>query len=229
MKNTTFFLSSLFLMLGLAFHSFGQQAEESEAYKTQLRVYQNALKYSDIAVAKNALYNMMAIAPSNVSLLDSLAYLYFDYQQYASSLLVSRDILARNPNNLPALEISAISYENLGVYQQALAAYESLYLKLDNPYTLYKIATLQFDLGRHTESKTSIDILLKNTDIDSLNVTLNEPNNQQKQIPMRAVLLAIQGLNNVELNDKEAAKLNFQEALKLAPDYTMAKENLEKL
>src|SRR5690606_32749674 len=218
MKKTTLFLSSLFLLFGLAFPTFAQQAEESEAYKTQLRVYQNALKYSDIAVAKNALYNMMAIAPSNVSLLDSLAYLYFDYQQYASSLLVSRDILARNPNNLPALEISAISYENLGVYQQALAAYESLYLKLDNPYTLYKIATLQFDLARHTESKTSIDILLKNTDIDSLNVTLNEPNNQQKQIPMRAVLLAIQGLNNVELNDKEAAKLNFQEALKLAPD-----------
>lgn len=229
MKNTTFFLSSLFLMLGLAFHSFGQQAEESEAYKTQLRVYQNALKYSDVAVAKNALYNMMALAPSNASLLDSLAYLYFDYQQYASSLLVSRDILARNPNNLPALEISAISYENLGVYQQALAAYESLYLKLDNPYTLYKIATLQFDLGRHTESKTSIDILLKNTDIDSLNVTINEQNNQQKQIPMRAVLLTIQGLNNVELNDKEAAKQNFQAALQLAPDYTLAKENLEKL
>lgn len=229
MKKTTFFLTSLFLLFGLGFQTFAQQAEESEAYKTQLRVYQNALKYSDVAVAKNALYNMMAIAPSNVSLLDSLAYLYFDYQQYASSLLVSRDILARNPNNLPALEISAISYENLGVYQQALAAYESLYLKLDNPYTLYKIATLQFDLDRHTESRTSIDILLKNTDIDSLNVTINEQNNQQKQIPMRAVLLAIQGLNNMELNDKEAAKLNFQEALKLAPDYTLAKENLEKL
>ena len=46
---------------------------------------------------------------------------------------------------------------------------------------------------------------------------------------MRAVLLTIQGLNNVELNDKEAAKQNFQAALQLAPDYTLAKENLEKL
>ncbi len=229
MKKSIFFLSSLFLIFGLVFHSVAQQAQESEAYKTQLAVYQNGLKYNDIAVAKNALYNMMALAPTNTSLLDSLAYLYFDYQQYASSLLVSRDILARNPNNLPALEISAISYESLGVYQQALSAYESLYLKLDNPYTLYKIATLQFDLGRHTESKTSIDILLKTTEIDSLNVTINEQNNQQKQIPMKAVLLAIQGLNNIELNNKETAKQNFQDALKLAPDYTMAKENLEKL
>lgn len=229
MKKTTLFLSCLFLIFGLASHSFAQQADESEAYKAQLKVYQSALKYSDMAVAKNALYNMMALAPSNASLLDSLAYLYFDYQQYASSLLVSRDILARNPNNLPALEISAISYESLGVYQQALSAYESLYLKIDNPYTLYKISTLQFDLGRHTESKTSIDILLKNTEVDSLNITLNEQNNQQQQIPMRAVLLTIQGLNNIELNDKEAARQNFRDALELAPDYAMAKESLEKL
>lgn len=229
MKKTTLFLSCLFLMFGFASHSFAQQADESEAYKAQLKVYQSALKYSDMAVAKNALYNMMALAPSNASLLDSLAYLYFDYQQYASSLLVSRDILARNPNNLPALEISAISYESLGVYQQALSAYESLYLKIDNPYTLYKISTLQFDLGRHTESKTSIDILLKNTEVDSLNITLNEQNNQQQQIPMRAVLLTIQGLNNIELNDKEAARQNFRDALELAPDYAMAKESLEKL
>lgn len=231
MKKTIFFSSLFLLISAINFQSHAQQAnaQESEAYKTQVAVYQNALKFNDVSVAKNALYNMMALAPSNASLLDSLAYLYFDYQQFASSLLVSREILAKNPNNLPALEISAVSYENLGIYQQALSAYESLYLKLESPYTLYKIAMLQFDLKRHNESKTSIDILLKNTEVDSLNVVINEQNNQQKQIPMKAALLAIQGLNNIELDNKEAAKQNFQEALKLAPDYTMAKENLEKL
>lgn len=231
MKKTIFFSSLFLLISAIVFQSQAQQAnaQESEAYKTQVAVYQNALKFNDVSVAKNALYNMMALAPSNASLLDSLAYLYFDYQQFASSLLVSREILAKNPNNLPALEISAVSYENLGIYQQALSAYESLYLKLESPYTLYKIAMLQFDLKRHNESKTSIDILLKNTEVDSLNVVINEQNNQQKQIPMKAALLAIQGLNNIELDNKEAAKQNFQEALKLAPDYTMAKENLEKL
>src|SRR5690606_35876219 len=174
------FFSSLFLLISaIIFQSHAQQAnaQESEAYKTQVAVYQNALKFNDVSVAKNALYNMMALAPSNASLLDSLAYLYFDYQQFASSLLVSREILAKNPNNLPALEISAVSYENLGIYQQALSAYESLYLKLESPYTLYKIAMLQFDLKRHNESKTSIDILLKNTEVDSLNVVINEQNN----------------------------------------------------
>lgn len=202
----------------------------SEAYKQQLAVYQNALKYNDVSVAKNALYNMMAIDPSNASILDSLAYFYYDYQQFASSLLVARDILTINPNHLPALEIQAVSYEKLGLYDQALAAYESLYLKRNNPFTLYKVGMLQFDLKRHNESKTSLDILLGDKEVDSLKVVLNEQGaNQQKEIPMKAALHNFQGLNHLELGNKEAAKQNFEAALKLAPDYKMAKDNLGKI
>lgn len=231
MKKVLIFIFGLFLIVGFQTTSALAQAasgKDSEAYKRQLSIYQNALKFNDMSVAKNALYNLRALDPADNSLLDSLAYLYYDYQQHASSLLVTREILARNPNNLAALEINAVSFENLGLYDQALTAYESLYLKHDSPYTLYKIGLLQLDLKRHTESKTSLDILLKKPDIDSLNVVVNE-NNQQKQIPMRAALLNFQGINNLELGEKEAAKQNFEEALKLVPDYVMAKENLEKL
>lgn len=232
MKKIWTFMAGLLLITGLQVTTvLGQTltGKDSEAYKRQLSVYQNALKFNDVSVAKNALYNLWALDPTDNSLLDSLAYLYYDYQQYASSLLVTRELLAKNPNNLPALEINAISFENLGLYDQALTAYESLYLKHQNPYTLYKIGLLQFDLKRHRESKTSLDILLKNTAVDSLNVVVAEKDNQQKQIPMRAALLNFQGLNNIELGNKEAAKEDFEKALELVPDYSMAKENLEKL
>lgn len=212
--------------------SMAQEAKgkTSEAYKQQLSVYQNALKYNDVSVAKNALYNMLALDPSNTSLLDSLAYFYYDYQQYASSLLVSRDILSINANHLPALEIQAVSFEKLGLYDKALNAYESLYLKRDNPYTLYKIGMLQYDLKRHNESKTSLDILLQSAEVDSLKVVYNEQGNQQqKEIPMKAALHNFQGMNHLELGNKEAAKQSFEAALKLAPDYKMAKDNLGKI
>jgi tetratricopeptide (TPR) repeat protein len=204
--------------------------KESEIYKRQIKVYQNALKFNDVSVAKNALYNMLAIDPSNSSILDSLAYLYYDYQQYASSLLVARDILAINSNHLPALEIQAVSFEKLGLYDKALSAYESLYLKRNNPYTLYKIGMLQYDLKRHNESKTSLEILLADKAVDELKVVLNEQGSQeQKEIPMKAALHNFQGLNHVELGNKEAAKQSFEAALKLAPDYKMAKDNLGKI
>src|SRR5690606_15305010 len=144
-------------------------------------------------------------------------------------LLVSRDILAQNSDHLPALEIQAISYENLGVYDKALSSYESLYLKRENPYTLYKIGMLQFDLKRHNESKTSLDILLKDKAIDEMNVVINEDGKQQKEIPMKAALLNYQGMNYVQLGNKEAAKENFEAALQLAPEYGLAKENLGKI
>lgn len=205
------------------------EVKDQEAYKRQLQVYQDAMKYNDVSVAKNALYNLRAIDPSNISLLDTLAYLYFEYQQYASSLLVSRDIVAKNPNHLSALQIQAVSYEKLGLRDQALSTYESLYLKKNSPYTLYKIGMLQFDLKRHTESKTSLDILLGDPAIDELNVVVTGEGNVQKEVPMRAALLNFQGLNQLELGDKAAAKENFEAALKLAPEYANAKENLAKI
>ena len=232
MKNT-FKIIGCFI-IAFAFFINTSTAQEaaggnSDVYKTQLNVYQNALKFNDVSVAKNALYNMIAIEPSNHSLLDSLAYLYFEYQQYASSLLVAREILAKNSNHLPALEIQAVSFENLGLKDQALSAYESLYLKRNNPLTLYKIGMLQFDLKRHNGSKTSLDILLADSTINELKVVLNDQSTkEQKEIPMKAALHNFQGLNNLELGDKAAAKANFEAALKLAPDYKIAKDNLAK-
>lgn len=233
MKNKINFISCILIAFVFATTTAVAQdaaSKESETYKQQVAVYQNALKFNDVSVAKNAIYNMMAINPSDASLLDSLAYFYFDYQQYPSSLLVARDILAKNSNHLPALEIQAVSFEKLGLYEKALSAYESLYLKRNNPYTLYKIGILQFDLKRHTESKTSLEILLADKAVDELNVVLTEQGAQeQKEIPMKAALHNFQGLNNLELGDKEAAKANFEAALQLAPDYKMAKDNLAKI
>lgn len=232
MKNT-FKIIGCFI-IAFSFFTNTSTAQEtaggnSDAYKAQVNVYQNALKFNDVSVAKNALYNMIAINPSDRSLLDSLAYLYFEYQQYASSLLVAREILSKNSNHLPALEIQAVSFENLGLKDQALSAYESLYLKRNNPLTLYKIGMLQFDLKRHNGSKTSLDILLADSTINELKVVLNDQGTkEQKEIPMKAALHNFQGLNNLELGDKAAAKANFEAALKLAPDYKIAKDNLAK-
>ena len=52
------------------------------------------------------------------------------------------------PNNLFALEVSCISLQNLGLKQQALNEYESLYLKSDRIDVLYTISFLQFELKK---------------------------------------------------------------------------------
>lgn len=220
----------IILALSISNDVFAQSnMKESLEYENQKEIYNRAIRYNDLAVAKNAIYNLMAMDPQNVSLLDSLALMYFEFQQFPSSLLVSRDILAINPDHLAALEISAISYERLGIKDRALEAYESLYLKNNSISTLYKIAFLQFDLNRIEESKTTADIILNKTEVDELKVVYNTADNKQREIPMKAAILNLKGLINKEQGDKEAARENFEAALALDPEFTLAKSNLDAL
>ena len=48
-----------------------------DAFETQMKVYTHALKYYDLQVATNALYNAMALKPERKDLRDSLALIYF--------------------------------------------------------------------------------------------------------------------------------------------------------
>ncbi len=192
--------------------------------------YIAALQWNDYDVAKDALYDLIIENPQNDSLIFNLAYFYYENQKPASSVLVSQQLLARNPKNIGALEMSALGYETMGVQDRALQNFESLYLLTNNINTLYKMAFLQFDLKRYAECLTSIEILLANKDVDTTKVVFNDAANKQKEYAMRVSVLNLKGLAVQEhLGDKEAAKKLFGEALTIAPDFVMAKENLAKI
>jgi tetratricopeptide (TPR) repeat protein len=232
MKKFTFLFMMIALLASLSLFAQNSQTvkpKETEDYKRQLTVYQLASRYNDVAVAKSALYNMLAIDPSNISLLDSLAYYYFDYQQFAPAIIVAKDILSINPNHLAAIEICAIGFENLGIQDQALTYYESLYLKNNDLYNLYKIAFLQFNLKRYKESGTSADIIINNKKSEELKLVFGTGDNKQQEIIMKAAIYNLKGMISKDEGDKANAKKHFEEALKLAPDFYLAKESLRQL
>jgi tetratricopeptide (TPR) repeat protein len=232
MKKFTFLFMMIALLASLSLFAQNSQTvkpKETEDYKRQLTVYQLASRYNDVAVAKSALYNMLAIDPSNISLLDSLAYYYFDYQQFAPAIIVAKDILSINPNHLAAIEICATGFENLGIQDQALTYYESLYLKNNDLYNLYKIAFLQFNLKRYKESGTSADIIINNKKSEELKLVFGTGDNKQQEIIMKAAIYNLKGMISKDEGDKANAKKHFEEALKLAPDFYLAKESLRQL
>jgi tetratricopeptide (TPR) repeat protein len=192
--------------------------------------YVTALQWNDYEVAKDALYDLIIENPQNDSLIYNLAVYYYENQKYVSAVLVCQPLLARNPKNIAALEISAVGYETMGVPDRALQNYESLYLLSNNMTTLYKMAFLQFDLKRYTESLASIDILLANTELDNAKVVFNDVENKPKQYPMRVSVLNLKGLIQLDhFGDKVAAKKLFDEALAISPDFVSAKQNLAKV
>jgi len=229
------FAIAMLLLMTIAV--YGQEnAEENKAQEGQnafvghhTRAYAIATKYGDSDMAKTALYNMLAAYPGNDSLLYSLSYLYFQSQKYASAVLSAQDILARNPDHLGALELSGAGYESLGLKDKSLAAYETLYLKTTEYQTLYKITFLQFDMERLKECMTNVDILLTKPESDSLKVYYATEDNQQKEYPIKVSLLNLKGLISQKYGDKDSAKKYFQQALDIAPDFALAKENMESL
>ena len=191
--------------------------------------YQLAMRYNDLSGAKQALYSILAENPANDSILYTLSYLYLEQGQFASAAISAKDLNTRNPDNIGALEIMGISYENLGLRDKALEAYEDLYFKTSDYQTLYKVAFLQYQSGKYNESMTNADILLGKKEADELKAMFTTDNNQQKEYPIKVALLNLKGLNAQGLGNIADAKKYFEEALALAPDFKMARENLNSM
>ncbi|MGD1959638.1 MAG: tetratricopeptide repeat protein [Fulvivirga sp.] len=207
-----------------------QQMTASQIFSSHYaRTYQAAIRYNDYNVAKHALYNMLVENPQNDSILYSLALIYVQGQQYASAVLSANDILTLKPGHTGALEIAAISYENLGIKDKALSNYESLYLNTEDYNTLYKMAFLQYDMSKYTEAKTNVDILLGKKETEELKSVYTLASNEQKEFPIKVSLITLKGMISAASGDKALAKKFYDEALALAPDFELAQKQIAEL
>jgi len=231
MKTRTFLLM---LMILFSVKLYAQDVQKNQNEKTPIywlydAHYRLAMQYSDYDEAKSALYNLIILEPQNDSLLYNLAYIYFEDGKYPSTILSCKDILASNPNHEGALELSGVSFENLGLKQKALSKYEKLYMVTSSINSLYKMAFLQFDLNKIAECSVNIDMLLDNEEINTASVFFSGENNATKEFPMKVVVLNLKGLVNEQQGNKDMAKKAYEDALVISPDFELAKTNLSKL
>jgi tetratricopeptide (TPR) repeat protein len=227
-------ITLLVLVIGFVPELQAQQNDENSIrnsllFRIQAAVYNRAIKYSDVNQAVNSLYNLCVMVPQDDSLLYQLAFLYFDQQNYVSAVMTLNDVMLLNPNNLGAQEMKAISLDRLGAKDKALEEYESLYLKNNNISFLYKMALSQYELKRYKECITNINIMLEGSAVDEELLIFSNADNQQQEIPMRAAILNLRALVEQDQGNKEEARKYYNEALVIAPDFYLCKENLRKL
>lgn len=191
--------------------------------------YNVAVRFNDMAVAKDALYDLIVENPANDSLILNLAVMYYESQQYAPAILTSQELLARNPKNTTAIELAASSFESLNIYDKALQHYETLYLQTNAFAALYKMAFLQFDLKRFKECGATSDILLSKKESDDMKVSFPIADNKTKEFPIKVAILNLKGMVARENGDAAGAKKLFEQALAVAPDFQQAKDNLSKM
>ena len=214
----------LILLLFLSsYESFTQSIE----FDVQKSIYEKAKSYNDPNVAITALYNMVALQPDNLLLKDSLMREYLSLSQWAPTYMISREIMVLQPNNNFALEVSCVALQNLGLKQEALNEYESLYLRTDRVDVLYTISFLQFELKNLNESLTNLNILLENEQTEEMMVSVNKNQNERQEVSMRAQLNYLKGLVFLEQGKNDLAKESFNSAIELSPEFNNAIEKLK--
>ncbi len=205
------------------------KVQDTQLYKLYQMKYVFGMKYNDGEVSKDALYSMIAMDPNDDSLKMRLCYYYFEQNQFASSLFVSLDLLSRHPDQMDALKINALSYENLGVRDKAIAAYETLYLKANDVGVLYQISVLQFEIDRLAESKTNLDIILKDPQAKALKLNFAKSEIEQQEITLEAAAYNMKGMIEKQEGNLDVAKKYYEKALEVEPEFFIAQQNLEGL
>lgn len=198
-------------------------------YAIKEKVFREALKYADLTVAKSALFEMIALKPTEKTLKDSLALIYINLGQPQQAILLSREILQNDPTNIAMLEVKAIAQQSIGMTKEALVDYETLFSKQKNIFHLYQIATLQYDLKRMAECNASLDQIISAQDVEKqqINVGTGQQNNAQQKISLKAAALNVKGVLAMDLNEINIAKQCFTEALKLNQDFVLARNNMQ--
>lgn len=185
--------------------------------------YRNALIFNDLDVAKNALFEIIAKQSENQSIYDTLAHLYFRMGAYEQALLACD----RSKPTGALKEIRAYSYRNLGDIKTALPIFEELYAETGSPENGYQVASMQFSMKRYGECMETAAKIMVHPDASTSKVLISTEKGENNNVNYVAATENLMGVVYLEMGKPELAKSSFEKALAAAPDFTLAKKNLE--
>lgn len=215
---------SLFFSLLLAV--VGLSAANAQSADME-KIYEMGSKYGDANIAIYVIYHQLAENPDDVALKDSLASLYFTSGRWAQSILVAKDVLEKQPKNQKMLELTAISYQNLGGVKEALEKYEELYRLSNSVFHQYQIATLQFQLERFGEAEASLARVIQDKAAETETIVINVNRQGSQETKIKAAALNVLGVLYLQKKEMAAAKKSFEAAAQVDPEFVLPKGNLQ--
>lgn len=189
------------------------------------KIITQALNYNDTQTVINSLHHIINLEGTKSSYKDSLAITYFNVKKYRSCHLLTKELLASKPNNLPLLEISAVSLQNLNRPKEAITAFEKLFALTNNMAFGYQLANLQYGLKRLAEAQITIASTIQCNEIENATIPFPLNKNKKQQVPLKVAAYHLQGLIAYDLNEYTAASIAFAEATKRMPEFALATQN----
>lgn len=215
MKNLLFVV---IFCLGYSYSGYSQTSTELrkhyESYYTQMR------KQSDISGIINALTHLNVISPS-VERRDTLAYVYANNNQHLQALNTIGIEKLDTDSDL-AIQVKAISLKALNQPKRALEQFEALNSRQPSPYLAYEISDLMIQTGDNTGANINIEYGILNSK-DDMKYAFYE-RQQPYEVPLKAAFYHLKGLVQYNMNkdDIDLAIATIDEALKIAPNFSLA-------
>jgi len=202
-------------------------AQNTSSIAFEKQKIQQAKAYNDESIILNSMYSLIAMEGPQSSYKDSLAYVYFSKRSYVSCYLVTNDLLKTKPDNVELLEMSAASLEAMGALEKAKEAYVKLLSKTNDNYHAYKLAGLEFRMNQNEVAYATIKKAGQLADKGELKVTFQVNENYNQNINLKAAISYLEGLIAVSLEKNAEARVSFERAIQLSPDFILAKSKLE--
>jgi tetratricopeptide (TPR) repeat protein len=141
-------------------------------------------------------------------------------------LLLSEEVYKAAPDNVNAIARTAECYDELGDPKTAIELYEKVVPKTKSPYHIYKLGVCQYQLKRTAECEASAKAALADTTSKRIGVVFTMADGSQQNVPVDAAAANLLGVLKMDAKNFAGAKVDFQQALKLFPDFAGAKGNI---
>ena len=200
-------------------------AQERIAYNK--RIYKEALANSDAYTQLSAVYGLMADDTVNrKAYLDTLASLYSRLSMAEPAAKLSERILAADPSNKKALELKSMLSRKP---EDALNAARRLYEQTKDVKYLFQIAQMQLEAGKVKDYDKTIETLEKNPKLDKETIPMQTGQGGTQEVPARAVLTYMKAMPSIQEKDYVTAENMLRNALRIYPDFVMAKYYLDNI
>lgn len=200
---------------------------EKDTIPLELKVYRNAILFGDFEVARGAIFGLLSKYPARIDYLDTLARIYFSTGAYSQALLAATIYLEKDPENTALMELCAICQGSLNNQKESLDLYEKLYKKTKSIFHAYQIGVLQFTLKRFGECEVTVNSVINDPTASKEKIRINTDQQNSQEVTLSAASLNLRGVLQKELNKNDKAKEDFEAAIKLDPEFVLAKNNLE--
>lgn len=192
-------------------------------------LYKQAVKTQDVTTAVVALNGLLAQNSASIYT-DTLAQLYFNTNAPTSCLSIIEPLLVKGDTTQQRLEWAAYSYQAIGKNLEALDCFNRMISDTPHVSHLYEIAYLQF-IGKGYEPFTQTVQKFYAQPIDTLNtpVVLVRAEQLSQPVNVYAAMLHLEALYLVHAQEKERAIATYEQCLKIQPNFTLAKQNLQAL